>query len=189
MLRRILLTMIALATLTTANAQDVKQLYKEGKALYDAKNYEQAFPKLKTAAVKGHKKAQYRLGRCFEKGRGVAENGQTAFLWYSKSAAQGYAKAQYQVGECYKDGIGVKKDWTKAFTWYMRAAKQDYANAQYRVGKCYLKGKGTTADVKKAKAWLSKAVKNVEGGEEILQKLKKKASQGDEDARSLLDLL
>ena len=44
------------------SAQNTDKLYKEAKALYDAKNYTQAFPKLKTAAEKGHKKAQYPPG-------------------------------------------------------------------------------------------------------------------------------
>ena len=42
-------------------AQNADKIYKEAKELYDAKNYSQAVPKLKVAAQKGHKKAQYRL--------------------------------------------------------------------------------------------------------------------------------
>lgn len=179
---------MALVTFTVAGAKDAKQLYKEGKALYDAKKYAQAFPIFKEAAAKGYKKAQYRLGRCYEKGRGVSANAQTAFMWYSKSASQDYPKAQCRVGLCYKDGIGVAKDRNKAFSWFLKAAKQDYAEAQYRVGKCYMKGKGTPVDSKKAKAWFTKAFKNAKGGDEILQKLKEKAKAGDEDAKAILAL-
>ena len=53
----------------TASAQSAEKLYNDGKELYEAKRYEAAFPKLKAAAEKGHKKAQYRLGRCYDKGR------------------------------------------------------------------------------------------------------------------------
>ena len=187
-MRRFLL-LLALAAVMTAGAQDAKELYQRGKELCDAKDYEHAFPLLKTAAEKGHRKAQYRLGRCYDKGRGVAGDDSTAFYWYSKSAEQGYAKAQYQVGECYKEGTGVAKDRKKAFAWHMKAARQDHAEAQYRVGKSFLSGKGTTADPKKARSWLSKAVKNPKGGAGILTKLRKKAAAGDEDAASVLQLI
>ena len=82
-----------------ASAQSSDKLYKEAKALYDAKNYATAVPKLKAAAEKGHKKAQYRLGRCYDKGHGVTENDALAFQWYMKSVKQDYAKAQYAVGK------------------------------------------------------------------------------------------
>ena len=154
-MKKILVFIIGLvvAGVMTVQAQSAETLYKEGKALYDAKNYTAAFPKLKAAAEKGHRKAQYRLGRCYDKGHGVAENDETAFLWYSKSAAQ------------------------------------DYAKAQYRVGKCYMKGKGTTADEKKATTWLTRAVKNPKGGNELLAKLRKEASENDEDAKKILKLI
>ena len=107
---RLPLLLLLLSFSVTLSAQNADKLYKEAKALYDAKDYTQAFPKLKTAAEKGHKKAQYRLGRCYEKGRGVTKDEIAAFQWYGKSAAQDYAKAQYAVGNCYKEGIGTAKD-------------------------------------------------------------------------------
>ena len=73
-LRGILILFFSLFTLTTAHAQDAKELYKKGKELYEAKKYNEAFPILKTAADKGNKKAQYRVGRCYAKGKGVKED-------------------------------------------------------------------------------------------------------------------
>ena len=143
---------LALMLSMTASAQNAEKLYQEGKALYDAKDYSKAVPKLKTAAERGHKKAQYRLGLCYDKGKGVTENDTQAFQWYSKSAAQGYAKAQYQLGKCYKDGEGVAKDRKKAVDWFTKAAKQDNADAQYQLAKAYLKGKGVAADETKARS-------------------------------------
>ncbi len=172
-----------------ASAQSAEKLYKEGKALYDAKKYDEAFPKLKTAADKGHRKAQYRIGRCYEKGRGVKEDHTQAFNWYSKSAKQEYAKAQFQLGQCYKDGKGVKKDKKMAFKYFTEAANQDNGDAQLALGKCYLKGKGTTPDAAKAKKWLTKAVKNEKSGKEISDKLRKKAAEGDEDAKNILKIV
>ena len=189
MMKKFFLTMIALVVCLAAGAQNADKLYKEGKELYDAKNYTAAVPKLKAAAEKGHKKAQYRLGRCYDKGHGVEENDAQAFKWYFKSAAQDYAKAQYAVGKCYKDGKGVEKDRKKAVDYFAKAAKQDNADGQFALGKSYLKGKGVTADEKKAKSWLTKAVSNPKDGADILAKVRKDAAAGDEDAKRILKLI
>jgi len=179
------LTLISL----TALAQSADKLYEDGKKLYDQEKYTAAFPKLKAAADKGHKKAQYRVGRCYEKGRGTTEDRKQAFAWYQKSANQGYAKAQFQLGQCYKEGDGVTKDRKKAFDLFLQAAKQENADGEYAVGKAYFKGKGVEADKVKAKRWLSRAVSNEKGGDEVLADLRKDATDGDEDAKAMLKLI
>lgn len=189
MQNRLMTMMLALAICVLAGAQNADKLYEEGKALYDAKDYAKAVLKLKPAAEKGHKKAQYRLGLCYDKGRGVAEDDTQAFYWYSKSAAQEYAKAQYQLGKCYKNGEGTEKDRKKAVDWFTRAAKQGNADAQYALGKSYMKGKGVAADQSKAMSWLQRAIKNPKGGKDIMEKINKEAADGDEDAKSILKLL
>ena len=188
-MKKLLFALLALVVCVAASAQNAEKLYKEGKALYDDKKYTAAVPKLKAAAEKGHKKAQYRLGRCYDKGHGVTQNDAQAFQWYSKSAAQEYAKAQYAVGKCYKDGKGVEKDRKKAVAWFSKAAKQDNADAQYALGKSYLKGKGIAADEKKAKSWLTKAVNDPKDGADILAKIRKDVADGDEDAKRILKLI
>ncbi len=188
-MKKYLFIVMALVAALTATAQSAEKLYSEGKALYDAKDYAAALPKLKAAAEKGHRKAQYRLGRCYDKGNGTEENDKLAFEWYSKSAAQDYAKAQYQVGKCYKNGEGVDKDRKKAVEWFAKAARQDNADAQLALGKSYLKGKGIAADQKKAKSWLNKAVSNPKGGDEVLDELRKEAAEGDEDAKAILTIV
>ena len=145
--------MLALMLCIGAGAQTAKALYDEGKAYYDAEQYDKAIPKLKAAADKGHKKAQYRLGMC------------------------------------YKEGYSVAKDRKKAFELFLKSAKQDYAKAQYQLGRAYLKGKGVAADQAKAKSWLKKAVSDEKNGKEILDKIRKKAAEGDEDAKTMLALL
>ena len=133
-MRKIVTTLLALTLCTAAFPQKAESLYKEGKTLYDAKKYEQAFPKLKAAAEKGHKKAQYRVGLCYDKGRGVAEDDATAVKWYQKSAAQDYAKAQYELAKCYVKGEGVAKDEAKAKSWLKKAVK-DKKNGQEIIDK------------------------------------------------------
>ena len=123
MIRKIIILLLMLAPISVVSAQDAKTIYKQGKALYDQEKYDKAFPLLKKAAEKGNKKAQYRLGRCYDKGRGVAENNQLAFQWYMKSAQQGYADAQYQVSRCYEKGKGVAADVKKAKAWLSKAVR------------------------------------------------------------------
>lgn len=188
-MKSIILSLFLLLTGVTVSAQSAEKLYQEGKQLYDAQNYTAAFPKLKAAAEKGHVKAMYRLGRCYDKGRGTAEDDQKAFSWYEKAAQKGSAKAQYQLGKCYKDGEGVAKDKKKAFELFMQAAKEENADAQYAVGKAYFKGKGVASDKAQAKKWLLRAVRNEKGGKEILAELRSEAKDGDEDAKGILTLI
>ena len=123
------------------------------------------------------------------KGNGVEESNTLAFEWYLKSAEQGYAKAQYQVGKSYKNGEGVDKDIFKAVEYFTKAAKQDNGDAQLALGKCYLKGKGVEKDEAKAKEWLKRAVKNEKDGKTILKELRQEASEEDEDAILILQML
>ena len=124
-MKHILMTLLLAILSMTAGAQSAETLYKQGKAFYDAKKYEQAVPKLRAAAEKGHKKAQYRLGRCYDKGRGVDENNTVAVQWYQKSANQGYYKAQYQMGKAYMKGKGVAADEQKARSYLKKAISHE----------------------------------------------------------------
>lgn len=122
-MKKYLLIIMMLVVAVTTQAQSADKLYEQGKALYEAKDYSAALPKLKLAAEKGHKKAQYRLGRCYDKGHGTAEDNVTAYQWYSKAAAQGHAKSQMQVAKCYMKGKGVAADEQKAKAWLAKAVK------------------------------------------------------------------
>lgn len=122
-LRKLALALVALTISITVGAQNTDKIYEDAKALYDAKNYKAALPKLMAAAEKGHKKAQYRLGRCYDKGHGVTEDNKVAFTWYQKSAMQNYAKGQYALGKCYLKGKGTTADEAKAKIWLTKAVK------------------------------------------------------------------
>lgn len=152
-MKKLMTIILALVLNVAAGAQNAKTLYEEGKAFYDAEQYDKAVPKLRAAADKGHRKAQYRLGMC------------------------------------YKEGYSVQKDRKKAVELFMKSAKQDYAKAQFQLAKAYLKGKGVPADQAKTKTWLKKAISDEKHGKEILDKIRKKADEGDEDAKTMLALL
>lgn len=186
---RLLAILAVLLFCTSVSAQRAESLYRDGKALYDAKNYKEAFPKLKAAAEKGHKKAQYRVGLCYDKGRGVAEDDVQAVAWYRKSADQGFAKAQNQLGKCYKNGEGIAKDEKKAVELFMKAAKQDNADGMYQLAKCYLTGKGVAKDEAKARSWVRKAVRDEDDGESIRAEIQEDAANGKEVDKRLLEMI
>jgi hypothetical protein len=56
------------------------------------------------AALKGYAPSQYRLGYCYESGRGVDQSFSTANEWYEKAASQGFVDAQYKLGHSYRNG-------------------------------------------------------------------------------------
>ncbi|SDN98077.1 tetratricopeptide repeat protein [Prevotella communis] len=120
-MKRLIYLCILLMCSISISAQSADKLYDEGKKLYDQEQYKEAVPKLQAAADKGHKKAQYRLGRCYDKGYGVKENDQKAFELYQKSAKQDYAKAMFQLGKCYMKGKGVTANQEEARKWIKRA--------------------------------------------------------------------
>ena len=188
-MKKLFILLITIALSVVANAQDAKDLYKEGKDLYDAKQYTEAFAKFNSAAQQGNKKAQYYLGRCYDKGRGATEDNVKAFEWYQKSASQDYHKAQYELGRCYKKGKGTEKNLVKAAEYFQKAATQGNAEAQYELGKCYLKGKGVSLNEEKAAELFRQAVSNPKDGADVLKKIKKDAADGDADAKKILKMI
>lgn len=112
-MKKIIFLLLLLCSIS-ASAQDTEALYQAGKKLYDNEKYTEAYTKLKPAADGGHKKAQYRLGRMYAKGKGVDKDHSKAAYWYGKAAASGHAKSQYRLGKCYMKGKGVKEDRAKA---------------------------------------------------------------------------
>ena len=124
-MKRLIYLCILLMCSISISAQSADKLYDEGKKLYDQEQYKEAVPKLQAAADKGHKKAQYRLGRCYDKGYGVKENDQKAFEFYQKAAKQDYAKAMFQLGKCYMKGKGVAANQEEARKWIKRAISDE----------------------------------------------------------------
>jgi TPR repeat protein len=109
------------------------------------------------AAEGGHAGAHFRLGYCYDHGKGVAKDAVTAAEWYAKAAAQGNAAAQMNLGLYYHIGKGVAQDVKTAAAWYARAAAQGHTGAQCNLGVLYVHGLGVAQDVKAAAAWYAKA--------------------------------
>ncbi len=131
-------------------AQNNDEEYSTAKRQYDAGEYNVAAQIFQKLATQGNVKAIYRLGRCYEEGRGVGKNEAEAVKLYIQAADHGHAKAQYRAARAYEKGMSVSADAKKAFSFYRSSAEQGNAKAQYQLAKCYKKGIGTKKDVDKA---------------------------------------
>jgi len=97
-------------------------------------------------AEQGDLEAQYHLGICFSRGRGVEKNLDMAAHWFDAAAKKGHSGAQCSLGVCYLNGQGVKKDENKAVELFRLAAEQGDAHAQYCLGVCCYFGLGVESD-------------------------------------------
>jgi hypothetical protein len=84
------------------------------------------------AAMKGLMPAQYRLGRLYEDGRGVARDLDQAVLWYRKAADQTDPAAQLRLGILMSPGNGTRTDVVEAHMWLNLAASR-WKNEALRV--------------------------------------------------------
>jgi anti-anti-sigma factor len=109
------------------------------------------------AAGKGDAKAQYKLARCYENGRGVEQDFAEARKWYEKSARQGHADAQHALATCHAYGMQVPQNYDEAIKWYRKAAEQGHPDSEYAMGMNYTYGIGVEADLAQAENWYRKA--------------------------------
>jgi len=144
--------------------------------LYQARQYERAFPVCSKDARRGGIEAQFKLGAMYSLGQGVKEDASEAAKWYRKAAEQGDDDAQFLLGLQYYKGIGIKKNYTEAIKWlrkaaiqgntdaqaiigdvYLKAAEQGDALGQFLLGLDYYKGQGVKQDYAEAIRWLRKS--------------------------------
>lgn len=147
----------------TTDLQYKKGLYYDSIGLY-----QDAMRLYKKAAEQGYAPAQYRLGRMYSYGNGVAKDYGEAIKWYKKAAEQGYAMAQNNYGVMYETGHGVTRNIVEAKKWYRASAEQGCLKAQCNLGKSYL----NEERYGEAFEWFSKA-----------------AAQGDLEAQNNLGVL
>ena len=119
---------------SAGSASEAKKLFDAGMTAYAEKDYPAASKAFIAAAKKGNAGAQYRLGVCYYKGRGVAKDWKAAFHWFYEAAKQDDPDALYRLGLCYEQAVGTDRDMERAFFCWARAAKLGHADAQCKVG-------------------------------------------------------
>ena len=195
-----LLALALTAAIFAACAQTQQSEVELGKAAYSARDYETAVRHYTAAAEQGDAEAQYLLGQCYLKGKGVpvGKRAATSWMqefytpdglvtavdkvqaveWFRKAAAQGHAKARMHLGIFYEmeDAIVTEKEaeecFEKAVPGLRKEAEQGDAEAQQLLG-AYLIGKA----------------KNEENLREAIRWVRKAADQGDAESQFMLGVI
>lgn len=116
------------------------------------------------AAARDYAASQYRLGYCYESGRGVDQDFSVANHWYERAANQGHVDAQYKLGHSYRVGRGVEIDLAVALRWYKMAAENGDGEALHNVGWMYATGQGVEANAEEAFSWFLRSAQRGERG-------------------------
>lgn len=133
------------------------QDFEEGKAAYEAKDYNKALEILQPLAADGNSQAQVTLGIMYDYGQGVTKDPAEAMKWYIKAAEQGIPVVQHDVGVKYFQGSGVKQDYLEAAKWWELSANAGLADSQFNLGLMYYRGLGLETDYQKAAELFRKA--------------------------------
>jgi hypothetical protein len=135
---------------------------------------------LKPLAQEGQARAQYYLGRIYDRGWGVESDQLEAVRLYTLSALQGYSDAFFSLGQKYYSGEGIATDQKSAADLFLLGAITGDRDAQWAIGHCFLYGEGRDQDVLEGTAWLMLAAD--QGEEYALEELAKVKSAVDTDA-------
>lgn len=146
----LLLILSAILPALAGPLEDGLEAYKKG-------DFDTAARLLKPLAEEGDAQAEEKLGRMYQRGKGVPKDFERAVQWYQKAADKGDAAAQGRLGFLYRVGAGVPRDLKLAKKWYEAAAKQGNPLAQVGLGYMLLDGTDEKPDIVAAAAWFNKA--------------------------------
>ena len=145
--------------------------YRYGERGFAIENNE-AFRWWLKAAKRGYHQAQYKIGNCYDFGRGVEYNKKEAVRWFKRSASKDFIPVVYALGLCYYFGNGIRKNKKEALKYFRRAAKYDYADAVCMIGDYYYYGIIVEKDEEEAVKHYQKAAKlGSEDAKRILSKI------------------
>lgn len=103
--------------------------YNLGVCYYSEQDYEKARLWFEQSAEQGCAKAQFELGRCYEKGKGVIANREKSLYWYTKSAEHGDNKARISLAYLYLEDQNLEK----AEFWFAMAKQWGGWNDRYEM--------------------------------------------------------
>jgi uncharacterized protein len=149
---------------------------------FTAKDFKKVCEMNLPLAKNGDQFAQWNVGNCYLKGKGVEQDYKQAFKWYSLSAKQGHKRAQFDLGVMYDNGEGIPTNYKEAFKWFLLSAEQGYPRAQRVLAGMYENGRGVKKNHKEAIKWhrLS-AEQGHEKAQINLDSASQKNSQGDKE--------
>jgi TPR repeat protein len=126
-----------------------------GNELYLSKRFDEALKLYTIGASRGNLEAQYRLGKMYLDGIGVAPDRTQAMELFKSGAAARYSPAENAIGYLYE--TQDPPNYREAVRWYRKSAEDGYAIAQYNLGLLYQYGWGVRKNRKKAEKWFQKS--------------------------------
>ena len=124
------------------------------------KNLASAVELLTQAADQGHAGAQYLLGTCLQRGKGVRQSFPQAAKRYRQAAENGNADACGALGLLYYQGLELDEDYDEALKWYKKGAELGSVDSEFGLGLLYSEGLGVERDAKESFKWFQKAAQN-----------------------------
>ncbi|MBP6863535.1 MAG: sel1 repeat family protein [Neisseriaceae bacterium] len=112
-------------------AQDV---YEQGYAAYQKRDYQSAKALYEQAAKAGDGKAMNSLGTLYELGQGVPVNYGQALRWYEQAQEAGSVAATGNLGALHERGLGTPKNYFYAITYYFMGLNQGDAKSMNNLG-------------------------------------------------------
>ena len=161
-MRRYLVSVVAIFALVLPAAAAAGG-YQDGRAAYDAGDFDTAMAKWAPAAESGDAESQYGMGLLYSEGIAVPMDDIQALKWFGLAADQGHGEAQYKLGVMHANGWGVPMDEAEAMNWYMLAAENGVTAAQVSLGTMYQNGFSVEQDKVVALKWFTIAVKLGDG--------------------------
>ena len=157
-MRTYVVSILAVASLAFAAAVAAGD-YQDGRAAYDAGNFEKALAVWAPAAESGDADSQYGMGLLYSEGIVVPMDDIQALKWYGLAADQGHGEAQYKLGVMHANGWGVPMNEAEAMKFYRLAAENGVTEAQVSLGTMYQNGFSIEQDKIEALKWFTVAMK------------------------------
>lgn len=109
----------------------------------------------------GYAPAEYRLGECYEEGRGMPVSPSYAAVYYGLAAEQGHAEAAFRLAILLRDRHYETPEADRAYFWLRVSAELGVPVARCYLADCYHFGEGIPVNTVRAAYWYTLAA---EGG-------------------------
>jgi len=153
------------------DTEELKSIFDQGVAAYDAGKYEDAF-KLFQSIDDEDVAAMRNEGLMLRKGLGTPKDPKAAEDMLQRAAEAGLPTAQFDLAEMLLDGEAGDPDPKAALPWLTQAAASHHAIAEYRLGILYEEGTVVDKDVRTARTlYADAAAAGVPGAKERLAAL------------------
>jgi len=153
------------------DSEELKTIFNEGLAAYDAGRYEEAY-RLFESIDDEDVAAMRNVGLMLRKGQGVAKDPKAAEEMLQRAAEDGLPTAQYDLAEMLLNGEAGDPDPQAALPWLTQAAAAHHPIAEYRLGLLYEEGTVVEKNLGFARTlYADAAARGVPGAKEHLDKL------------------